>query len=760
MDAAKLGRQFFVGDWLIEPAGDCMTRGAERVKLEPRTMRLLVRLALSPGEVVSADALLSEVWSGVVVGPASVYQAVSQLRRLLGDNEAQARYIATVSRKGYRLVAPVRPGPGPGPPPPVTDAAPVAATIDHSPQVAPLPRRRWIRASIAALILLLAGAVWYRATREPESPSIVVLPFVDMSAEKSEQSFCDGMTEELSNWLAQVPTLRVVARTSAFAFKGQSVDVRKIGEQLGITHVLEGSMRRDADHMRVTVQLIDARSGYHLWSTDYDRPMADAIKMQEDISRAVAGNLEIRLTRETAGRFSARGTNNAAAYRWYLVGLDLLQERRVEANQQAIALFQQSVAADPGFAPAYLGLGRAYLNERPLANVPVAELGPRIEPLLMTAEKLHPGMAETETLRGALRAEQGRIGAAETALRHAVQLNANDARAYAELGRILLTTGRPRQAVASWSRAIALDPLDFMARAQRCVSYQDLADFVHAAADCTRARELKPDAPWPYVASSWLSVSQGRLDEALKWNAEALRRSPDDTSLYTADADARLTLGLPAKGLERADALHPSAAQLAALNGRWASSAYSSGGAEALQKQLAARPLTLGADDTDTLLSAAYFDLLLGHPGDAARKAAQVRATPGFDAQGLLDPWFLRWGDSSALTMAIAARESGDEPQAQRVLGASLEALDKLIANGVERHAVYELRAGVLAMQGNPQRALEDLRHAARLGWRRTFWVQHEPQFEALWAREDFKALVAEAEAGNAAMRRAVAALP
>ena len=156
--------------------------------------------------------------------------------------------------------------------------------------------------------------------RAPVTPSIVVLPFVDMSADKSEQSFCDGLTEELSSWLAQLPTLRVVARTSAFSFKDKPTDVRDIGRQLGTSYVLEGSMRRTGSYMRISVQLIDARTGYHRWAGAYDAPVADVIKVQEDIARSIATNLEIRLAKLTTAGFAARGSSSAEAYQLYLVG--------------------------------------------------------------------------------------------------------------------------------------------------------------------------------------------------------------------------------------------------------------------------------------------------------------------------------------------------------------------------------------------------------------------------------------------------------
>jgi transcriptional activator of cad operon len=271
-----------IGDWIVNPVLDTLCRGTETHKLEPRTMRLLLHLANAAGAVVSLDRLISEVWTGVVVGPASVYQAVSQLRKLLGDVDPDPTYIATVPRRGYRLVAPVRRG----------AAEAMALTTDI---VSLAPARRWVAMVLGGVTLLafiLTGSLIWRPSPTEWSASIAVLPFIDLTAEKAEQSFCDGLTEELSNRLSQVPTLRVVARTSAFAFRGQGEDVRGIGKVLDTDHILEGSVRRSGNHLRVTVQLIDARSGYHLWSVNYDRAADDTINVQEDISRSVAEHLQ------------------------------------------------------------------------------------------------------------------------------------------------------------------------------------------------------------------------------------------------------------------------------------------------------------------------------------------------------------------------------------------------------------------------------------------------------------------------------------
>src|SRR5882757_4247758 len=380
-----------IGEWIVNPSLDTISKGSEIQKLEPRTMRLLLCLAGAAGEVVSVDRLLNEVWTGVVVGSASVYQSISQLRKLLGDVDPEPTYIATVPRKGYRLVAAVRRldplGPN-GVVPPTQDSSDSSTPTQR-------PRRSamaLVAAGIVLVALVIAGAmIWKKSSTakllSAAANSIVVLPFIDLTANQSDQSFCDGLTEELSTWLAQIPALRVVARTSAFAFRGGG-DVRKIGKALDTSHILEGSIRRSGDRMRITVQLIDARTGYHLWSEDFDRSVDDTIKIQEDISRSVAGTLQVRLTTDSERQFALRRMADPRAYQLYLLARHYAQLLTPEATEREIDLYQQVLSVEPNFAPAYTQLAYAQLNQGFFKLLPITDTSAQVEPLIATALRL------------------------------------------------------------------------------------------------------------------------------------------------------------------------------------------------------------------------------------------------------------------------------------------------------------------------------------------------------------------------------------
>src|SRR6185503_17305089 len=187
-------------------------------------------------------------------------------------------------------------------------------------------------------------------------PTVVVLPLVDMSLEQNEQALCDGLTEELSNWLAHIPTLRVVARTSAFAFKGKNTDVRNIARQLEASHVLEGSLRRSGDQLRITTQLIEASTGLHIWSKSFDLPLGDIFLIEDTVSRSVAEALHLELSSDTADQWAQRQPARMEAYELYLLGKARQRKRTAEDNIKATEFLRRAVETDPQFALAQVGL--------------------------------------------------------------------------------------------------------------------------------------------------------------------------------------------------------------------------------------------------------------------------------------------------------------------------------------------------------------------------------------------------------------------
>ena len=740
-----------IGEWIVNSSLDSISKGTETQKLEPRTMRLLLCLADSAGEVVSVDQLLNEVWTGVVVGSASVYQAVSQLRKLLGDVDPEPTYIATVPRKGYRLIAPVRK---------VEASSEIAAVAEPAHAASPPPADRFktrvIVAGVVLVALLATGALlWKKSTGGLPSAaanSIVVLPFIDMTAEKADQSFCDGLTEELSNWLAQIPTLHVVARTSASAFRGQGEDVRKIGKALDTNHILEGSMRRSGDHMRVTVQLVDARSGYHLWSEDFDQPIADAIKMQEDISRSVANTLQVRLTSDSERQFLARRSSDPEAYQLYLLGRHYSQQGTPESTERAIELYSQVVSKDPKFAFGYTQLAYARLNQGLYKELPIADVAANVEPLIAAALLLDSRMSAAYAVRGTLRAAQDRTKEGLADLRLAISLNPSDMPAFAEIGHIQFLDGQPRDALQSYDRAAALDPLNFAIQLHRCYVLDDLARYEEAANACERARLLKP-TPYTIDAFTWLAESRGRIDEALRWNEEAIKAEPnDDFQLYWSRSELFLSVGLAASARAAVERGRRATKNDDDANVALVRVVYREGGAEALQNYVKSQGLEQ-SQHASALFEAAYSRLLSGDASAAKALIARAVVAPDRPTGFAESPFYAKgsrlMGTSYRLDLAVADLALGDRLAAHRELETVLTMLDRMIAAGVERYGVYELRAKVCALEDKGDEAMRSLDKAAKLGWRNSWWAIHEPYLASLRPRSDFQALINEVSRSN-----------
>lgn len=291
------------------------------------------------------------------------------------------------------------------------------------------------------------------------SASIAVLPFADMTPEADAEYFSDGMTEELIHALSQVDGLRVVARTSAFAFKGKNADVREIGDALGVGSVLEGSVRRAGDQVKITVQLIDTRSGYHLWSAMYERQMADILMVQEEISRAVVGALRPALLRGVSGPLLSRATANPDAYQLYMQGRFFWNQRTEEGLRSAVDRFERAVLLDAGYAAAYTGLSDAHNSLADNGYVPSGPALEKAEAAVRKALELDGELAEAHSSRGHLKLHRWDWAGAERDFRRAIELNPNYAIAYQYYAFLLTFQGRFSEALPLIRRAQHLDPL-------------------------------------------------------------------------------------------------------------------------------------------------------------------------------------------------------------------------------------------------------------------------------------------------------------
>ncbi len=287
-----------IGSWRVDPATGVLSRNGESVRVEARSMRLLLCLAARAGQVVSIDELLDQAWAGVIVTPDSVYQAITSLRRLLGDDSKQPSYIATVPRLGYRLVAST--GPWVEPVPGEPEAAPPVGSAASS-------RRRWAMLGGGALLLLaLAACIAYVGLASgPSRSSVAVLPLLDLTSQAmNEEYFADGMTEELIDQLSKLPRLRVPSPTASLYFKDKSLPLAEMARKLDVAYVVDGSVRESGAEYRVAVRLVRARDGDVIWTASYDRPLGgDVLAIQKDIAARASPAVQAAIERANGGGY-------------------------------------------------------------------------------------------------------------------------------------------------------------------------------------------------------------------------------------------------------------------------------------------------------------------------------------------------------------------------------------------------------------------------------------------------------------------------
>jgi TolB-like protein/DNA-binding winged helix-turn-helix (wHTH) protein/Tfp pilus assembly protein PilF len=468
--------RFQLGVWLVDPGSGEISSGHTVARIEPKAMDVLVYLASHEGEVVSREDLERHVWRGALVGYDAVTSTVIKLRKALDDDAREPRYIATVPKRGYRLLPGVvrRLEPRLAEPTPTWPRTPSASAPTSA------PRMSWRRIFTTGLplALLLAIGVALLNRQEPvqapvplvprtaDLPSLAVLPFANLGRNPDEQYFIDGLTEDLIANLSKIAGLRVIARSSAFAFAGGDADPREAAEQLGVRYVLQGSLRRSGERLRVTAKLVDTASSAHLWAEEFDGGAQDLFALQDQVAEGTAKALSLKLTEDERRGLAARPTTHFEAYDDFLRGRMIYSSLSHRENEQARALYRRAIEKDPRFALAYAGLAQTYIDD----------------------------------FRGG-----GNKDKAGTA---------TEARRLAE-------------------RAVALD--ERLPQAHFAVGYVDLyglGDHEAAIARAHRALELNPNFADAYALLSSAYFFGGELDKVFELDQEAMRLNPAASFLY------------------------------------------------------------------------------------------------------------------------------------------------------------------------------------------------------------------------------------
>jgi serine/threonine-protein kinase len=319
---------------------------------------------------------------------------------------------------------------------------------------------------IADISTLKVGVVSKLVTPTQKVPSIAVLPFMNMSTDPEQEYFCDGMTEEIINALTHIENLRVIARTSAFVFKGKHEDVREIGKTLDVEHLLEGSVRKEGNRLRITAQLVKVSDGSHLWSDRYDRELKDVFTIQDEITLAITDNLKIKLLEKEKTAIVKRYTEDAEAYNMYLKGSYYWQLFTPEGYEKAKDCCQQALQKDPNYALVYEILSRIYISRAYFENVPPLEAYPKARAYAKKALEIDNNLAEAFASLGSINTfYDWNWQAAEREFKQAVHLNQNSATIHMFYSWLLTNTGRHQEAIIEAKRAQELDPISYFINA-------------------------------------------------------------------------------------------------------------------------------------------------------------------------------------------------------------------------------------------------------------------------------------------------------
>ena len=401
---------FRVGPWLVQPQLNSVSQNGTGARLEPKAMQVLVRLAESADDVVPKDRLMRAVWGDTFVTEDVLTRSISALRRAFHDSTQQPRFIQTIPKSGYRLIAPVE----------------------------------WV-------------------DRKPDVESVLVLPFVNASGDSELEYLSDGITDSITHWLSQLPQLRVMARSTAYRHKGREGDAQGVGKELGVRSVLTGRIVRRGEALVVRAELVDVVHGWQLWGDQFVRQRGDLLALEDEIARKISATLQLRLTGEQQEHLARRPTVDHEAYHLYLKGRYLWNHRNDASLKKAIDFFERAVTRDPSYALAYVGLADSYALlacQVDFGSLDPQEAYPKAIGAARKALDLDGDLAEAHaSLGNVLASYDWNWSAAEQEFRRAIELNPRYATAHHWYAEMLSCVKRFDEAFREIHLALELDPL-------------------------------------------------------------------------------------------------------------------------------------------------------------------------------------------------------------------------------------------------------------------------------------------------------------
>ncbi len=483
------------GPFQLDPKGHLRSRKGHAIALPPKALDTLLLLVENAGNLVEKEEILRRVWQGAFVEEGSLTRTISLLRKALGETDQE--YIATISKRGYRFVANVSRG---------ADEA-RAISMDR---------------------LML-----------------IVLPFENLSGDAAQEYFSDGLTEEMITQLSRLnpERLGVIARTSSMKYKGVRKSIREIGREVGVSHVLEGSVRRGAERVRITAQLIQVLDETHIWAETYERNLGDILKLQSEVAHSVAREIRIKLTPQEKRRLASAREVSPAAYEAYLRGRHLWNKRTEEGMRKSIAYYEEAIRENPDYAMAYAGVADSYVMLACRGMVPAKETFRKAKAAARKALDLDGELGDAHGSLAHVRLHDWDWEGLEQDFQRAIELNPADAIVYYWYGEFLMSLGRPEDAIAITERAYQTDPLSPVIGASLGMILYLARKYDRAAEVLQQVQEISPDHFLPHLRMGLVRIQQAAFPDALRELEMAVRLANDSTETLAALAIAHAASG-------------------------------------------------------------------------------------------------------------------------------------------------------------------------------------------------------------------------
>lgn len=525
---AKQGfKSFCIHDWQVSPSEGLLTRGSENIRLEPKAMEVLVYLASRTGEVISREELERDVWHGALVGYDAVTNTIIKLRKALQDSARNPRFITTVPKRGYQLIAPVTY-------PEDNNAAELTSPVNRDATAKaditlPFVHRTHIVIVALVSVLIIAIVWWWLPPSENSAfsnapPSIVVLPFENLSDDPKQEYLAEGITDDIITDLSRLSNILVISSNTSSTYKDKQVSAEKVGLDLNVKFVLRGSIQRLSNKVRVNAQLVNTKTGFNTWAQRYDRNMSEVFTVQDEVTNSIVKALAIKMTNQEHHLLAQRSTNNLKAYDFFQEGQRFFKVSTKEANEQAIQMYRKAIELDPNYGRAYGAIAVTLTTDfrRGLTDSPVETLN-RALVLAKKAVSLNNNIPQTYWALGFVYVMQKEYDKAMTAASKAISIAPNYADGYGLLSIINSYLGNPEIAIEHNNKGIRLNPYySFEYLISYGIAYYTLGNYSAAITALEEAKGRNENSAEVKLFLAACYIKSNRQNDA-EWIAEELQ---------------------------------------------------------------------------------------------------------------------------------------------------------------------------------------------------------------------------------------------